>query len=132
MPQLPSPCVLDNWVDCSGEVMSKCVGSVIDKTCTMCEGHFGEGGNGDSMEEPEHVWFCRNCNCKDLSDEDETCTDGSSQPKCDDEECGDSCAEDPKTCADLKSLVNEPNGCASSCSQCMVDLFNVMLECKGT
>merc|ERR1711963_635562 len=37
------------------------------------------------------------------------------------ETCGDDCDGMPTTCAELKEMAS---GCASSCSQCTVDLFN--------
>merc|ERR1719353_1567 len=42
--------------------------------CRTCHGHYGPGGDGAELLEPELAWGCRTCNCKDLGDRDETCT----------------------------------------------------------
>jgi len=45
-----------------------------------------------------------------------------------DSTCGDSCSGDPTTCAELQTMAD---GCASSCSQCTVDLMSDQLGCQG-
>jgi len=45
-----------------------------------------------------------------------------------DNTCGDSCSSDPTSCAELQTMAN---GCASSCSQCVVDRSSDQLGCVG-
>mmetsp|Transcript_34361 Transcript_34361/g.94977 ORF Transcript_34361/g.94977 Transcript_34361/m.94977 type:complete len:315 (-) Transcript_34361:159-1103(-) len=38
-----------------------------------CYGHYGPGGAGDTLLEPEKAWSCTYCNCRDLSKQDGKC-----------------------------------------------------------
>ena len=40
-------------------------------TCTQCHGHFGPNGDGNELQDPELVWYCTSCNCRDMSDKDD-------------------------------------------------------------
>ena len=56
----------------------KCVPNYgANPACNICRGHYGPGGSGAAMLEPDRWWTCTNgCNCRDLADESscEPCT----------------------------------------------------------
>ena len=52
------------------------------ESSNVCLGHYGDGGDGESLIEPDLGWCCDTCNCKDLSDKAAcavTCEAGQSQ-----------------------------------------------------
>lgn len=76
---------------------------------------------------------CKNCQTSLCMDESgatqaaciERCGD---QDGCSAGSCGDSCENTPVTC---EALATAANGCARSCPQCAIDMWNDLLGCTG-
>jgi len=45
--------------------------------------------------------------------------------------CAATCTATPKTCKQLKNVMESPTGCGKTCNQCYVDIYNAGLDCKG-
>jgi len=121
-------------MSCYGELMTACMG--IAECPTECAAAVAEPaneetlcGDSDTGDNP----FPSPCTLMDgiFCSSEMMAVCGMPQGDCDDTTCGDKCEDMPTTCAELKDMVTKANGCASSCSQCMVDLFNERLECTG-
>lgn len=76
---------------------------------------------------------CKNCQTSLCMDESgatqaaciERCGD---QDGCSAGSCGDSCENTPVTC---EALATASNGCARTCPQCVIDIYNDLLGCTG-
>jgi hypothetical protein len=130
---LPSPCTQMDSLNCLAEfttALTACM-PTGGECPTDCAAALAEPANRDSLcgdnedPPPSPCTLMDGISCS--SEMMAAC--GMPQGDCDDTEtCGEKCEEMPTTCAELK---DDANGCASSCSQCTVDLFNEQLKCTG-
>jgi len=129
---MPSPCIAVDGLSCTSEVIAACSGSLGGECPAECATAVAEPANKDTMCVEDGGVLPSPCVEMDwMSCQNEVISACSGIPvgDCDDTEtCGDDCDDMPTTCAELKEMAS---GCASSCSQCTVDLFNEQLKCTG-
>lgn len=129
--ETPAQCDPLEYLSCMAEVMTKCMGSgecpsecasaISSASDSICPDP--NGGDNQELQLPAPCGEFDIISCQDEVIEKCNPVVGA----CPDHDCGDSCDGTPESCESLQTMLN---GCASTCSQCMIDAFNEILNCE--